>query len=130
MDSMPRLDISSFGIAGVQLNSPLEFGRFDGAIPLGALNEDGDIFPIFRVEPAYPTVARIRRINGWVDLEYTVTAQGSVTDIVVIKSEPLSTFDASAVAALSKWRFRPRVLDGRPVPTRVEQRIHFNVLNH
>lgn len=129
LEPMPRLDVPSFGIAEVQLNSPLEFGRFAGAFSLGDLSEDGDIVPVLLVEPTYPIAARIRRINGWVDLEYTVTAKGNVIDIVVIKSEPLSTFDDSAVTALANWRFKPRVVNGQPVPARVEQRIYFNVLN-
>ncbi len=129
LPSMPRLDIPSLGIDGVQLNSPLEYGSFDGSFQMGGLNEDGDLYPILRVEPVYPTAARVRSVNGWVDLEYTVLANGSVADVVVLQSEPMSTFDESAVAAISKWRFKPRVVNGQAVPARVEQRIFFNVLN-
>lgn len=127
LNSFPRINAPAIDAAGVRLNISPELGRFDGTMPTGSLNEDGDLYPVLTVSPIYPSAARIRKVNGFVDLEYTVLPDGSVTDIVVLRSDPLSTFDDAAVHAISKWRFKPRVVNSRAMPTRVEQRINFNV---
>jgi protein TonB len=126
--TMPRLDIQGFGVSNVELGSPLEYSRFGGELQFGGFIEEGDLYAILRVEPVYPPPATIRKISGWVDLEYTVLPNGSVTDIVVLRSSPSSVFEESAVNAISKWRFKPRVINGQPVPARVEQRHNFNFL--
>lgn len=128
LQTMPRMDIQGFGVSNVELGSPLEYGRFGGELPFGGFSEDGDLYAILRVEPVFPASARMRSISGWVDLEYTVLPNGSVTDIVVLRSSPSSLFEESAVNAISKWRFKPRVINGQPVPARVEQRHNFDIL--
>lgn len=128
LQTMPRMDIQGFGVSNVELGSPLEYSRFGGELPFGGFIEEGDLYAILRVEPVFPASARIRSISGWVDLEYTVLPNGSVTDIVVLRSSPSSLFEESSVNAISKWRFKPRVINGQPVPARVEQRHNFDIL--
>ncbi len=48
-------------------------------------------------------------------VEFTVTSNGSVTDPVVIESEPSSIFNRAAERAVVKWKYKPRVVDGNPV---------------
>jgi protein TonB len=104
-------------------------GRFSTAMPMGKYTEDGDIVPILRVEPIYPTVAMMRRIGGWVDVEYIVMPDGSVAQARVVASQPKGMFEKSALRAINKWKFKPRVVNGQPVPREVTQRINFNVFN-
>src|SRR5262245_54541980 len=67
-----------------------------------------------RVEPSYPEAARKARMEGVVILEAIITASGSVEDVKVLKSvNPL--LDASAVRAVSQWRYKPATLNGRAV---------------
>ena len=40
------------------------------------------------VDPEYPAAASSREINGWVDLELTVRANGTVGDIIVLRAQP------------------------------------------
>jgi len=79
---------------------------------LGAGEADRDVVPMVRVEPQYPMRAKQRGIEGWVELEFTITAAGSVTEVRVTASHPGSVFDQAAVAAVSKWKYNPRVEDG------------------
>ncbi len=72
--------------------------------------------------PVYPDRARERGTEGWVDLEYTVTNDGSTRDIVVRAAEPQGTFDNAAVNAVKRWRYEPRVAEQR-----VEARLRFRL---
>ena len=77
------------------------------------------------VAPKFPVAARDRGLFGWVELEFTVLADGSTGDVAVTNSSPRRTFDASAVTAVSQWRYKPLMRDGKPVESRVAVRIRF-----
>jgi len=78
------------------------------------------------VPPKFPTSTRNRGGGGWVEMEFTVRTDGSTSDIVVTNSNPRRTFDASAVTAVSQWRYKPVMSkDGKPIEQRVAVRIRF-----
>jgi TonB family protein len=78
------------------------------------------------VAPKFPVAAaRNRTMNGWVELEFTVRADGSTGDIVVTNSSPRRTFDSSAIAAVGQWRYKPVMQGGKPVDQRAAVRIRF-----
>jgi protein TonB len=77
------------------------------------------------IEPVYPPRALLDLVSGWVDLEFTVAANGSVRDVVVVGSEPAKVFDAAATSALRRARFEPVVREGAPVEQRARQRVRF-----
>ena len=54
-------------------------------------------------------------LKGWVLVEFTVTTLGTTKDIRVADSEPKRTFDRSAMRAVKKFKYRPKVVDGKPV---------------
>lgn len=83
--------------------------------------------PRSQLRPLYPPRARLHRIEGWVDLEFTVTPEGAVENIRVIHSSPEDTFDRSAVQAAARWSFNPGRHQNRPVAVRVRQRITFEL---
>lgn len=79
------------------------------------------------VAPRYPRSAERRNISGWVDVVFTVTADGSVADIEIIGSEPGDTFVDSATRAVEKWEFEPVVEDGQVVEKRAGVRMMFAI---
>ncbi len=86
---------------------------------------DADLLPIIRVAPQFPRMAAARGIEGYVLIEYTVTRTGSVSDIVVIESSS-ELFERPALEAVEKFKYRPRIVDGSPVPVRgVRARMRF-----
>lgn len=88
---------------------------------------DGEYLPIVRVAPIYPSRALSRGIEGYVDLEFTVTTAGTVRDPVVIFSTS-SLFNSAAVRAVLKFKYKPRVVDGQPVEVPgVQTRIRFEL---
>ena len=59
------------------------------------------------VHPVYPERAMSSRVEGNVELQYSIGADGSVRDIQVLHAQPEGVFDAAALTALSQWRFEP-----------------------
>ena len=87
-----------------------------GSAPsLGAGAGDTDIVPLVRVEPIYPQRAAQRGIEGWVEMEFTITPAGTVKNPVVTAFEPSSVFNRAALKAIRKWKYNPKVEDGKAV---------------
>ena len=80
---------------------------------------------VYAVDPVFPEAAREHDLTGFVDLEFTVRADGSVTDVTVLKAEPAGVFEKSAVAAVAQWRYRPIARDGVPVSEHARLRLNF-----
>ncbi|WP_457676399.1 energy transducer TonB [Thiolapillus sp.] len=115
---MPRLSTS--GISG---------GPFIGGVGrgVGAAQGDGELIPLVKIAPRYPRKAALAGKEGWVKVEFTVTELGTVTDVKVLDSKPRRLFDRAAKKAILKWKFKPRVVDGKPVPRRAVQVIEFKL---
>lgn len=82
---------------------------------IGAGAGEGDYLPIVKVAPIYPSRAQARGIEGWVLVEFTVTAAGTTRDPVVVEAEPTGYFEEAAKQAVLKFRYKPRVVNGNPV---------------
>jgi len=76
---------------------------------------DGQVMPLVRIEPQYPRQAAMRGIEGWVLLQFDITSSGTVDNIEVLDSEPRRIFDSEARRALLKWKYKPRVEEGKAV---------------
>ena len=86
-----------------------------------------DLQPVATPEPIYPPGAFRDRVEGWVEMEFTVSEGGTTGDVQVVGAEPPGVFDDAAVAAVAAWKFRPRVANGQPVAERTSVTLRFNV---
>jgi TonB family protein len=77
------------------------------------------------VQPVYPPDALEKHISGAVELEFTVTPEGKVTDIQVLSAEPQGVFEQAAISALSQSRYQPVQRDGVAVAQRTRVRLRF-----
>jgi protein TonB len=68
---------------------------------------------IRRVEPSYPQLARQIQREGRVELHAIISATGTIESLEVISGDPL--FIQSALSAVREWRYRPTILNGRPI---------------
>jgi protein TonB len=105
----PQVEFSAFGDGGGG------GGGFGASQLASAGGVDRDAVPQVRIQPDYPVGARQRGIEGWVDVQFTVRADGSVRDPIVIGAEPPQIFDRAALQAIKGWKYNPRIEDGKPV---------------
>lgn len=80
-----------------------------------------------RTLPAYPGMARNRRVEGWVVVEITVDRNGHVRNPRVVQASPAGVFDQAAMDAIQRWRFKPARREGAPVEQRVRQKVNFRL---
>jgi protein TonB len=66
-------------------------------------------------------------VEGWVELGYTIAANGSVSNVKVVNSEPANVFDSPATKAVSRLRYKPYLKDGKPIAVGTMIRIVFRV---
>ncbi len=114
-------DIAASGMRG---------GPFLGAMGSGGImpfNSDGDIIPLVRIAPQYPRKAAMNKKEGWVKIAFTITSTGTVKDAKVIDSKPRRLFDRAALKAILKWKFKPRIVDGKALERQAEQIIEFKL---
>lgn len=89
---------------------------------------DRDVVPLVRVDPEYPPRAKQQGIEGWVDIEFTISPVGTVQDAVVIGSNPSFVFDRAALRAVRKWRYNPKIEDGVAIARAgIQVRLRFEI---
>jgi TonB family protein len=69
---------------------------------------------IIRVAPEYPRDALARKLDGDVTLAYTIDKRGSVKNVRSVRSND-TQFEAPAIAALSQFKYLPRIAGGKRV---------------
>lgn len=86
-----------------------------------------DQIPVVVIQghPQYPFEMRQAGISGTVRVDFIVDTNGNVRDVFAIASSQ-SEFEAAAVQAVSKWRFRPGRKNGHPVNTHMQVPIQFS----
>jgi TonB family protein len=83
--------------------------------------------PIYKPEPEYSEEARKAKFQGVVLLEIVIDEQGRTRNARVAKPLGLG-LDEKAIEAVMKWRFRPSLKDGSPVPVRAFVEVNFRLL--
>ena len=75
-----NVDKTGFSMDGLNANIGIDIGSGGFGI------SDGEYLPIVKVQPQYPRRALSRGMSGWVIVEFTVTAQGTVADPFVVSN--------------------------------------------
>ncbi len=96
-----------------------------------------DLFPVGEVDqapaplgnpaPRYPLAARRRGISGQVRVRFVVDREGRVGQVKILAADPPGFFEKSVRATLSRWHFRPGMVQGRAVNTLMETTIVFRL---
>jgi protein TonB len=93
----------------------------DGSDPVVVTGDMTKPALLVKVEPTYPDVARMARLSGRVTISAVIGLDGSVESAEVLAStSPL--FSDTAIGAVRKWRYRPALMNGKPV------RVYFTVV--
>lgn len=78
---------------------------------------------IKRVQPKYPPAALAVRAQGVVQIEATISKDGSVTNVKVLSGD--AVLARAAVEAVRQWRYKPYYLDGQPVEIETQISVTF-----
>ena len=81
----------------------------------GGAGADRDVVPLVRIDPDYPMRARQRGIEGWVLLEFTISKVGTIKNPKVVSAHPGTIFNRSALNAVRKWKYNPKIKNGAAV---------------
>ncbi|WP_144391946.1 energy transducer TonB [Pleionea sediminis] len=123
MDQSDMVDSSeSFAFApDIGANNQLQQGMSLNA-------SDAEYLPIVKVAPVYPRRALSRGIEGYVILEFTVTPKGTVSNPKVVEAEPEGIFNRAAIDAAMKFKYKPRMVEGKAVSVPgVQNQITFKI---
>ena len=82
---------------------------------LGGAGLGSGALPLVRVDPIYPRRAAMQGIEGYVLFQFNITPKGTVSDIKILDARPPRIFNRSAIQAIRKWKYRPKMEDGKPV---------------
>jgi protein TonB len=80
---------------------------------------------IHKVNPEYPRAAKAKHIQGEVVMKMTITVKGDVENLHVVQGDPLLA--EAALDAVKKWKYKPFMLNGQPVPIDTVVRINFHL---
>ncbi len=88
---------------------------------------DSDAEVIKRIDPDYPRSALRRGISGFVVINCIITKEGNIIQPIVIKSTPKGYFEENCLKVLDKMKYKPAMLDGRPVAQKMELTFDFGI---
>ena len=93
----------------------------------GSFFKDGEYMPLFAVQPQYPRRAQERGTEGYAEISFTITEQGSAENVVVTQGKcgdfnnpevvmrDCTIFNNSSIRAAAKLKYKPKIVDGNPV---------------
>lgn len=58
-------------------------------------------------QPSYPREAARSGVTGEVTVEISIAANGTVTDVRVIRAQPRGQFDRAVLTTVRGWQFEP-----------------------
>ena len=110
---VPRMSLSAGGIENnvAQLTPVIDARSAMSRMSMSA-GSDRDVIPLVRIAPDYPPRALSRGLEGWVQVQFTITPTGMVKDPIVVNAEPKNIFDDAALKAIARWRYNPKVEGG------------------
>jgi TonB family protein len=82
-----------------------------------------------KVQPIYPAAAKTAGIEGTVILHAIIGMEGNPLSLRVMNSQVDPDLARAAVGAVSKWRYRPTLLNGDPIEVDTTIKVNFKLLS-
>lgn len=111
------------GVGGLNMDFQITKGGLEIGGPGGLNLGEGNYMPIVTVAHEYPSTALSRGMEGSCTVVFTVTETGAVKDAVPVPElcvnkkdgQPTTVWNRASVKAVSKFKFKPKVEDGKAV---------------
>jgi len=126
---MPSMSMPINASGGPVIGTPAMAGSGDGdGMGLGQVGVmDADVVAILKVPAKYPRKAKVAKIEGYVKLKIVIRPDGTVSTATVIESKPKRLFDQAAKDAVLRYKFKAKMVDGKPVKQTATQVIEFKL---
>jgi len=118
----PTIELPQFQIPGadstiekMQLDMPTIDTDIKLSMTMPEASSDSDYVAVLKVAPLYPQRAANRKIEGYVVVEYSISAAGQVSNVKVIDAKPTGVFEKSAIEAAKRFKYKPRKVNGKHV---------------
>ena len=99
-----------------------------GFITVDGKNIEMDVERQYQAPASYPRKALRLAKEGYVIVEFDVSADGDVIDPFVLEGEPAGLFDRAAMKSIRKWIYQPPIYEGVPVQVNdVQVKLSFRV---
>jgi protein TonB len=80
---------------------------------------------VSKVQPIYPPTARQARIQGTVVMKAVINQAGDVESVELVSGHPLLV--PAALDAVKQWKYRPYLLNGKPVSVETQVVVNFTL---
>ena len=91
--------------------------------PLVVSLEMHPAYPIKKVAPVYPPLARQARIQGTVIVRVVISVSGDIASVQLISGHAMLA--PAAMEAVKKWKYQPYMFDGRAVEVETKIQVNF-----
>ena len=99
-----------------------------GFITVDGKNIEMNVERQYQAPASYPRKALRLAKEGYVIVDFDVSADGDVIDPFVLEGEPAGLFDRAAMKSIRKWIYQPPVYEGVPVQVNdVQVKLSFRV---
>jgi len=95
--------------------------------PAGPVKVSGGVIAgnaISKPEPTYPAIARAAHVQGTVILHAIISKTGTIQNLTVVSGPPM--LQQAAIDGVSRWRYKPYLLNGEPVDVETTIQVNFN----
>lgn len=99
----------------------------DAQLQLRSEDVEINLTPSYKSSPSYPLRALKEGIEGVVTVEFVIDVDGDVREPRILHAEPPGLFDEAVLKALPKWKFSPKLVNGRAVERRARQDVVFRL---
>ncbi len=124
----PVIQQVKIDIPKMNVDLDLAVGSGAGQYASSGVSADGSPIPLNKFLPPYPRKALQSGLGGLVVFQYTVTAEGRVTNVKILKEKPRGKGFGKAIRkAAAKWKFKPAMVDGVAVARTQEQPYAFTL---
>lgn len=80
---------------------------------------------LWKVQPAYPALARSARIQGAVILQAMISKDGLIENLRLASGHPMLV--PAALEAVKQWRYHPYILNGEAVEVETQITVNFSL---
>ena len=125
----PQQPVQNLNIPNLNLPTNISGGPFLGTFNPANATGDSEAIPLVRINAQYPRSALRSGTQGEVVIEFIINPDGTVREAKIISAKPRGVFERAAISAALKWKFKPKIVDGKPVPQTGRQPFTFSLDN-